>query len=88
MARVENRKGYSRCCAAGVLLVTSGWKRAARVRKVFEAARLYAGFAPLPLWVTTFAEIREHGSAGAIWRSNRAWEQMQWLPCFSTETGE
>lgn len=68
-----------------VLFVTSGWKRAARVRRVFDAARLSPGLAPLPLWVTTFAEIKEYGIAGRVWRSNREWETLRRLPCFSTQ---
>lgn len=65
-----------------VLLITTSWQRAARVRTLFDASRLRPAFEPLSLWMTTFEAMEREGIAGAIWRHNADWENVTRLPCF------
>ncbi|HZQ09125.1 MAG TPA: hypothetical protein VFD70_21285 [Anaerolineae bacterium] len=65
-----------------VLIITTSWQRAERVRMLFDASRLRPAFDQLSLWMTTFESIEREGIAGAIWRPNADWEHVTRLPCF------
>lgn len=65
-----------------VLVVTTGWKCATRIREVLDEARVFNLFAPLPMWVTTFKDIAREGISGRIWQSNADCASLRRLPCF------
>lgn len=64
-----------------VLVVTTSWTQAEVIAHLLERARRKI-MPSYPLWVTTFAALRDHELNEPIWRSNLRKPGLHRLPCF------